>query len=587
MLTNQLSNLQHKGFTGNLFRFSLEDLTKLAGIKVFANRKNEMVKALNTYLTNPENIREIWSGLPDFDKAFVLDIIVNHGYQHEENLDRLAKKYKKSKAKRAYYDQYNTKGGYFNKDSKVALFFVDGLMPENIQQVLSAYLPPESYLFLQSQVKSKDLKDLHIFQSQEDLEKDLVNIVKLVGTDKLKVTKTNNDLTKGAIKKINDELLYKEYETHYYGMNTIKRGQDSIKIYGLYQMLVDASVVDVEEGGLILGRDANQFLAESMTDKMKRLYEAYTESVYINEAERIKERKFHVGYTPDISQVRKNFAELIAKAPIGEWIDIEVLAEDLFRNNRIFLRDYLEHVVVLQKNGSPSHDEYTWDELERRVLDVMLIEYLHPLGIVDLAIEDDQIEGEYSFQDEDILVAKYFKLTPLGAHLLGVNENYEDPSLKDKVINALWVDDNLNIVLSESTKRYQHEIFFDRVGQRVEGEEQTVYAINFQMAVKALEEKVSLDEIYNYLEKQCTQPLPAILKQVFAQWKKDQEKIRIRTVTVIESDDPEVIKELLTMNGVTKHMVKPLDSTIEIPSDTAYKVKKELEKQNYFCQIRL
>lgn len=587
MLTSYLNSLPLKEFTGNIFRFSLVDLAVLAGFEINRPTKSELVKILNAYLANPANIRRIWEGLPAFDQEFVQDIIVNKGYMNQENLARLAKQYKRQKINVTYYDPYHTKSGYFNKDSKVALFFIDGMIPEYISDILKEYRKEPHYRFTEVKVSSRDLEGLSLFKMSDELEKDLVSFVRLVGTGKIKVTQSNKELTKASLKRMNEYLVHQEYETEFYGIDTIKRGQDSMRVYGLYQMLLDADVIDIEGTSVVLGTDTNEFLSECFTKKIERLYKAYLYTAYMQESERIKERKFDLGYPTHMELVRAKIMKFIAKAPVDQWIDIEVLSEDLFKNDRLFLREHIAHVAVIPRtNGYPVMYEPIWEQLERRIIDVMLIEYLHPLGIVDVALEDDEVEREFDMKEEQIVVAKYFKLTKLGAYILGVRSEYEDPSLKGQVANALWVDEALCIVISQSVKRYQHEIFFDRIGERIEKEDATCYAINFQMAIKAQGEGISLDGIFRYLEKESTQPLPSILKEVFEHWKKDQKKIRIRQVTIIECDDPELTRELLSMNGITKHMVKSLEPTIEIKADAAQKVKKELERQSYFCEIQ-
>ena len=63
----------------------------------------------------------------------------------------------------------------------------------------------------------------------------------------------------------------------------------------------------------------------------------------------------------------------------------------------------------------------SWGELEGRLIEVCLLEYLSALGIVDVAVEEYRDE----FDADTYLSTRYFRFTPLGAYVLGVTDHYD------------------------------------------------------------------------------------------------------------------------------------------------------------------
>jgi hypothetical protein len=93
--------------------------------------------------------------------------------------------------------------------------------------------------------------------------------------------------------------------------------------------------------------------------------------------------------------------------------------------------------------GSLGYDGYGgWNMLQERYLLCLLFEYAAPLGMIDVAYEHPAgARSDYSGQwgaDELIFLSRYdglryFRLTPLGAYILGRMETYEAPKAKPGV----------------------------------------------------------------------------------------------------------------------------------------------------------
>ena len=69
------------------------------------------------------------------------------------------------------------------------------------------------------------------------------------------------------------------------------------------------------------------------------------------------------------------------------------------------------------------------------------------------------------------------------------------------------------------------------------------------------------------------------------EWKEKSKRIKIRTVTIVETDDKYLLEELKNYKTIKNDIVKELPYAFEIDSKAANKVKRNIEKKNHFCII--
>ncbi|WP_270567657.1 hypothetical protein [Clostridium beijerinckii] len=67
------------------------------------------------------------------------------------------------------------------------------------------------------------------------------------------------------------------------------------------------------------------------------------------------------------------------------------------------------------------------------------------------------------------------------------------------------------------------------------------------------------------------------------EWNEKSKKIKIRKVTIVETDDKYLLEELKSYKEIKKDIAKELPYAFEINSKNANKVKRNIEKKNHFC----
>jgi len=101
--------------------------------------------------------------------------------------------------------------------------------------------------------------------------------------------------------------------------------------------------------------------------------------------------------------------------------------------------------------------------------------------------------------------------------------------------------------------------------------------------VNALDNGITVCEITEYLEKHSSNPLSDNVKETLAEWDSESKRIRIRKVTIVETDDRYLMEELKSYKSVRNHIAKELSYAAEIDGNACMKVKREIEKKNRFC----
>lgn len=576
-LREQLEQLTVSGRSRSMYTLSLKELAQRAGLVGVAFQRGTLISGLERYLSQESNIKKIWDGLSDYEKECVQDYVVNKGYLYHDTVKLLAREYGIEPLRATYGYGVTT----IDEQSKLALFFINGAMPERIRKQLEGYIEVKELSY--GKVEAIE-EEFETYEVEMGLREDLIGIVKVVDGGKIKVTKANGEPTKAAVRKINDKLINQEYEIGYIGIEQITRGDQTTKIYGLYKMFEAAGVIVVDETTMSLGSHVTTFLGLPFVEQIRMLFDAYCNAGTINEVERIKEERFKATYKGTPEKARTKALEYITKAPIGEWVSVMDLLEQMRRHDRAFLRDQI--TTIYQYNMYERYYyayEGNWGRLESRWMDVMLLEYLAPLGIVDVAIGEIWDEDEYTGEEYNHLEAMYFKITKLGAYILGLTDCYEVES--GQIENALWVNDALEVVVEESMKKYSHEMFFEKFCEKQMREGQSVYKLDFSAMVKLFDQKISVKSVLDYINQESTQEVPPVVAQAFKRWKKDRNKVRIRTVTIIESDDPYIIEELEETMGEGRYVKGTLKHVLEIEKGSEVKVKREIEKKNYFCNV--
>jgi hypothetical protein len=170
--------------------------------------------------------------------------------------------------------------------------------------------------------------------------------------------------------------------------------------------------------------NAEKFLGLKLGDKCKHLFNHYLKSSKINEVNRIVESNYNTELKGNMTECRNIIIKRLKKCPVGMWVSIEQFLDYIKIIDKKFLIHQVKRITYFSDKHRLNLEPWVgWEEVEGRFVEVVLQEYLSVLGIVDTVIYES--EGGCSDYDErPFFKVEYFRITPLGAFVLGFNKDY-------------------------------------------------------------------------------------------------------------------------------------------------------------------
>lgn len=272
----------------------------------------------------------------------------------------------------------------------------------------------------------------------------------------------------------------------------------------------------------------------------------------------------------------------LAQCPENSWISMSELLHFIKKNDRKYLTDVVGEIL----SYDDYHREYysgnhSWREVDGRFVEDTFLEYLSAMGIVDVAVSGIPYDD---FRDDKYFTVEYFRLTKLGAFVLGVTDKYD---YQERVENyGFIIQPNYELIVAEGSMKNVHVLFLDKFAARVSEGEAGVYKISFSAIVNALEKDISVEEIIAYLQEYSSNGIPENVLITLKKWEFESKRIWIRKATIVETDDRYLLEELKSIKTVSKNVLSDLPHVFEIDEKSVNKVKRELEKKNHFCIIK-
>lgn len=546
-----------------LWELTVDDLKehcKKLGIKSGSIKKQTIQNIMMFY--NTENwLEDYFKNLQGFDKEYTY-LIVQH------NFVPIAKDVK------ALKEKYNVKTNWWGEIEDNLKFSLKGFIPKIFRDKLLTLVPEIKEEFYEVEGVKEEESYAFIINKRDAIQK-FDQFIMYVTTNKVKTTDKTNSLTKGSILKFYEKYSIDDITRHEIEEEP-KNQNDTIIVNGIMTILIACDVIKIKEGYLELGKKYQDYIKLNKLEKAKFLFDGYidSKSTVINETTRMMNYKYKVKSGITLSNPRKSVIDYLKKCPIDKW----VLVQDIKRMLRIkklnFLRDYTGDVYQKEEYGN-WYDIAYYKDFEYAFVDSVLMDYLAVLGIVDVTIED-----QYTNYDNFYLSAECVRLSEFGAMVLGLKE----PQLKEEIKKPLIINERYEIIVEESSKRMEYELYFERFLDKVStSKTETVYEFNFMGLARAYDLEINPKEVIKYLTEESDNIPEKLLKKINT-WMRSFNKISIKTVTVLEAPT-EIMKVLQSDNKLKNFQESSKNEYIILKKGKANEVKKEVEKNAYFCKL--
>ena len=552
----------------------LSALQRLLSIKKSSARKADRISTLIAFYQEEDCIRRLWNQLCSFDKELLTCIVQSDYHPANSEIDEIYKKYEE---KRAYYSS-----SVYDKSSLLYAILLNGNATSMIRSELAKLIPQYVPQFkIDPYFEDTENYDGRIVGRSERYG-DFTMLVKFISSHNVPASKSDGLMSKSSLIKFHKIAGYEDiFQENISTIDAINNIKETTVSYGMIQLLLVAQVVKIYGNKYTLGEKANYFVDLDNVSKAKFLFDSYMKCKdEINECQRITASKLSFGQKRyDLSKPRQTIVDMLALCPPGEWIDAQSFQLQIRKTDYYFLRSLVDHVYV----RDDYHKEYyycpSWGKFEEYFIDVILMEYLAVLGIVDVCTDNCSVD----YDNRIYPAVNCFRLTDLGMYLLGLSDEYKSEETAGEA-KGFVVKANFDIIVSDGTQRITHEIYFDRfMKQTYEDQQVSIYRLDFAGIVRALEIGLDIREIIDYLKSRSTEPIPNNVMKTLSDWESQSHRIRIRTVTVLETDEESLLEEIKNYKGMKESMLEEVRNAVEIQPAKVQKVKKLIENNKRFC----
>ncbi|MDR2855169.1 MAG: helicase-associated domain-containing protein [Methanomicrobiales archaeon] len=562
---------------------NLVDLLRLVGIKPGGVKKAQAVEMLYDFYSDPNSAAKLFQQLNAYEKALLTCIVHSKYRPLMEELKEIAKKYEFNVKSYSYYGYRNM---FFPENSKLHAFFVNGQIPELFQDYLEKVIPPYARVF--SPCKVEDMAEYSAIIGRESRYKDFDMFLSFINNNKVPATKAGGYINKAALLKFHkiagyDEICNNESEE----LEDIRNAGDTVVSFGLIMLLRCADVIDIVQDKFVFSRAASQFVGLSMPEKAKYLFEKYMRhgNRIIDECSRISSAKLKFSRSVyDLSGPRSEIISYLKECPVNEWIHFGNFSKEIHKDNRT-LFEVVGSALIRDDYTNQYYESSSWGNFEHCAISVVLMEYLAVLGAVDILAESmshSLYDAYFAYE------TAYFRVTDLGAYLFGLTNTYQEKEVTTASGDekGFIIQPNFDVVIANSVDRMRHELFFDRFAEKiVDDTEVSVYKLDFFGMAKALSIGLMIQEISSYCEAFSNVPLPDNVKSTFLEWEAQSRRVRIRSVTVIETDDHLLLEEISNYKGMNSISEGKISSVLVLTPGSEKRAKGLIEKNKRFCVL--
>lgn len=539
----------------------LQEHCKKLGIKS-GKIKQETIEKIMIFYQQETWLEDYFQTLQGFEKEYT-ELIV------KENFVPVSSEVK------ALKEKYNIKTNcfsYYRQNDDNLKFSINGFIPEIFREKLLKLVPPIPLEFKETK-EEVCLKECYATIINKEPMKQIDDFIMYVNTNKVKVTDKTGYVTKGCILKYYEKYEVTDIVRHNARQEDPKNQNDTVIANGIITLLQSAKVVEIKDGLLIIGKNYSKYIQKNKIEKARYLLEDYINSTTINETKRLMNYLYKVNSHIELSSPRQSIIEYIKKFPIEKWVKTYDLKYMFRVKDLYFLRKYTGEVLQKEDYCNWYNNAY-YDNFEWGFIDSVLMDYLAILGIVDVTIET-----EYSKDDRFYLSTKFIKVTEFGAMVL----NLIKPNIIEASPKPLIVTEQAEIIIEESPKRLEYELYFERfLSRKKKTKEKSIYELEFMGLVRAYNLGLNLKEIVSYITEE-SEEIPNNMEQQIKEWLKSLDKVTIKKVTILEAPK-EIMKVLVEDANIRACIEKDKNVHVLIKKGKEKELKNQIEKNTYFCK---
>jgi hypothetical protein len=482
-------------------------------------RKDELIALIAGSMLGSA-LNTVWSALDKLQQAAVAE--ATHHPLGEYSQQRFQARYQNVPA----FSVAGVKShGYSgNRRSALRLFIhyerdtASYVIPADLSARLKAFVPPPEPLALESSETLADDAELTIRLTEREALQEAVVMLRTLAQERVQVSEKTALPGAATLRQLTDKLAGGDF---YPWVEKKDKGDQEIgpiKAFAWPLLLQAGGLAKGAGSRLTLSPAGVKALAAPPADVLRGLWRKWLKSTLLDEFSRIdaiKGQNAKGRVMTAIAPRRVAINEALQKCSVGRWVAIEEFSRFMQAENLIFgiAHDPWKLYLSDRQYGSLGYEGSNgWHILQKRYLLALLFEYAATLGIIDVAYADP-VRASKDFRklwgtDELSFLSRYdglcyFRLTPLGAYVLGLHADYTPATIASTL--ALSVLPSLLIKVVRGTPTTEETLLLENWASPVDTES---WRLDRGKALAAIERGCDIAELQRFLESRDDTPLP-------------------------------------------------------------------------------
>ena len=526
-----------------LARQNAEDLKRLLallpGERTKATRKDELIGGLERFLLGG-GAAQLWTQLKALDQSAVAEAV----HSEEGTFDSGA-----FNAKYGALPVFETEGKnrWQKTPTLVGLFIHPNgpggrSVPDDLRAKLRAFVPKPAAAKLSTleQIPERPVREwtssyfdekkrtrvyeqheapLIVRLTEQAGFQDLRTVLRLIDQEKISVSPNTLLPSKATMTVLNDLLREHDFFELTAKVNSWDPEIGPLKGFSWPLLVQAGKFAALRNGKLALTKTGRSALEAPPARSLRDIWNAWVTKGIIDEFSRIDTIKGQKGkggksLTPPEDR-RRLITSALTECPVSRWVEIGEFSRFMRAAGFQFYvaRDPWGLYICDPQYGSLGYDGYGgWNILQERYLLCLLFEYAAPLGMIDIAFEHpagarSDFKGQWGTDDLIFLSRydglRYFRLTSLGAFILGHTDHYE--SRKEVPSVSLTVLPKRQIRIDEGELSPDQKLLLENFAEL---QDTGLWALDEGRAIRAVQKGARIAELRSFMATGDPQPLP-------------------------------------------------------------------------------
>jgi hypothetical protein len=516
-----------------------------------AGRKDEIIERIVAGMFGP-GLQAIWSALDETQQAAVAEAV--HDPLGEYSEQRFRAKYQRVPSFQVAGAKSHGYSG--SKRSALGLFIHYArdercyLIPADLQARLKALVPSPAPVSLKSSEALAEHEGLVMRLTEREGLQEVVVMLRSIEQARIQVSEKTALPSTAALRRLTEKLAGGDFYPWVANKNKWHQEIGPIKAFA-WPMLLQAGALAIRSGGhLALSPAGVKALSIPPADVLRGLWRKWLKTTMLDEFSRIDAIKGQTSGGRVMSAVAARRAAIEAAlraCPVGRWVALDEFSRFMQASDLVFdvAHDPWKLYVAERRYGSLGYaGSGGWNILQERYISAVLFEYAATLGMVDVAYRDpsgarDDYRGMWG-TDELAFLSRYdgmreFRLTPLGAYLLGLEAAYRPVAMASNV--ALSVLPSLQVNVVRGTLGADEALLLENWAVPVHAGS---WRLDWEKALCAIEKGYDIAELQDFLQSRDDLPLPELVESFIRQCARNGKALKmVGSAVLIECRDDE------------------------------------------------